>query len=148
MKRRMRLTYHADYALRLLMYAGLKDGELVQIQEVANAYGISKNHLMKVAFQLGKLGFLDTVRGRNGGLKLARPPEEISIGDVVRKSEEDFTLVECFDPESNTCVISGPCRLRGVLREALNAYLAVLDQHSLADLIKPRSALSRLLLAS
>jgi Rrf2 family nitric oxide-sensitive transcriptional repressor len=144
----MRLTYHADYALRLLMYAALKDGELVQIQEVADAYDISKNHLMKVAFQLGKLGFLDTVRGRNGGLRLARPPEAIVIGDVVRKTEQDFTLVECFDPESNTCVITGPCRLRGVLREALNAYLAVLDQHTLADLIKPRSTLSRLLLAS
>ena len=109
----MRLTYHADYALRLLMYTALKDGALVQIQEVADAYGISKNHLMKVAFQLGKQGFLDTVRGRGGGLRLARPPEEISIGDVVRKSEEDFTLVECFDPQSNTCVITGPCRLRG-----------------------------------
>ncbi|HSS12325.1 MAG TPA: Rrf2 family transcriptional regulator [Rhizomicrobium sp.] len=144
----MRLTYHADYALRLLMYAALKDGELVQIQEVADAYGISKNHLMKVAFQLGKLDFLDTVRGRNGGLRLARPPEAIVIGDVVRKAEEDFTLVECFDPKSNACVITGPCRLRGVLREALNAYLAVLDQYTLADLVKPRSALSRLLLAS
>ncbi|HVW74482.1 MAG TPA: Rrf2 family transcriptional regulator [Rhizomicrobium sp.] len=144
----MRLTYHADYALRLLVYAALREGELVQIQEVADAYGISKNHLMKVAFQLGKLGFLDTVRGRNGGLRLARPPEAIVIGDVVRKTEEDFTLVECFDSKSNTCVITGPCRLRGVLREALNAYLAVLDQHSLADLVKPRSALSRLLLAS
>lgn len=144
----MRLTYHADYALRLLMYAALREGELVQIQEVADAYGISKNHLMKVAFQLGRLGFLDTVRGRNGGLRLARPPEAIMIGDVVRKTEEDFTLVECFDSKSNTCVITGPCRLRGVLREALNAYLALLDRHSLADLVKPRSALSRLLLAS
>lgn len=144
----MRLTYHADYALRLLMYAALKDGQLVQIQEVADAYAISKNHLMKVAFQLGRLGFLDTVRGRNGGLRLARPADAIVIGDVVRKTEEDFTLVECFDPKSNTCVITGPCRLRGVLREALNAYLAVLDQHTLADLVKPRSALNRLLLAS
>ena len=144
----MRLSYHADYALRLLMYAALKDGDLVQIQEVAGAYGISKNHLMKVAFQLGKLGFLDTVRGRNGGLRLARPPDAILIGDVVRKTEENFTMVECFDPQANGCVITGPCRLRGALHKALNAYLAVLDEYSLADLVKPRSALSRLLLAS
>ena len=84
----MRLTHHADYALRLLMYAALKNGALVQIQEVADAYGISKNHLMKVAFHLGKLGFLETVRGRSGGLRLARPPQDITVGDVVRKTEE------------------------------------------------------------
>lgn len=143
----MRLTHHADYALRLLMYAALKNGALVQIQEVADAYGISKNHLMKVAFHLGKLGFLETVRGRSGGLRLARPPQDITVGEVVRKTEE-FVLVECFDPASNGCVIAAPCRLRGVLREALDAYLAVLDEHTLADLVQPRSALTRILLAS
>lgn len=144
----MRLTHHADYALRLLMYAALKDGALVQIQEVAAAYGISKNHLMKVAFELGKLGFLETMRGRGGGLRLARAPKDITVGDVVRKTEENFAMVECFDPGSNACVITGPCRLRGVLRKALDAYLAVLDEHTLADLMQPRSALSRILLAS
>ena len=145
----MRLTYHADYALRLLMYVALRDGTLVQIQEVAEAYGISKNHLMKVAFHLGRLGFLETVRGRNGGLRLARAPQDITVGEVVRKTEESFALVECFDPGSNGCVITGPCRLRGVLRKALDAFLDVLDEHTLADLIQPRSsALSRILLAS
>jgi Rrf2 family nitric oxide-sensitive transcriptional repressor len=144
----MRLTYHSDYALRLLMYVALKDGALVQIQEVADAYGISKNHLMKVVFQLGKLGFLETVRGRNGGFRLARAPQDITVGEVVRKTEQSFALVECFDPGSNGCVITGACRLRGVLRKALDAYLAVLDEHTLAGLIQPRSALSRLLLAS
>ncbi len=143
----MRLTHHADYALRLLMYAALKNGALVQIREVADAYGISKNHLMKVAFHLGKLGFLETVRGRSGGLRLARPAQDITVGDVVRKTE-DFVLVECFDPGSNGCVIAAPCRLRGVLRKALDAYLAVLDAHTLADLVQPRSALTRILLAS
>jgi len=143
----MRMTHHADYALRLLMYAALKDGELVQIKEVALAYGISKNHLMKVAFELGKLGFLETVRGRSGGLRLARPPQEITVGEVVRNTEENFSLVECFEPGSNACVITAPCRLRAILRKALGAYLAVLDQHTLADLIQPRSALGRILLA-
>ena len=144
----MRLTYHSDYAMRLLMYVALKDGALVQIKEVADAYGISKNHLMKVVFQLGKLGFLETVRGRNGGFRLARAPQDITVGEVVRKTEQSFALVECFDPGSNGCVITGACRLRGVLRKALDAYLAVLDEHTLAGLIQPRSALSRLLLAS
>jgi Rrf2 family nitric oxide-sensitive transcriptional repressor len=144
----MRLTYHSDYAMRLLMYVALKDGALVQIQEVADAYGISKNHLMKVVFQLGKLGFLETVRGRNGGFRLARAPQDITIGEVVRKTEESFALVECFDTGSNGCVITGACRLRGVMRRALDAYLAVLDDQTLADLIQPRSALSRILLAS
>ena len=144
----MRLTTHSDYALRLLMYAALKEGALVQIQEVAEAYGISKNHLMKVAFQLGRLGFLDTVRGRGGGLRLARAPKDITIGEVVRQAEESFALVECFEPGSNACVITAPCRLRGVLRKALDAYLSVLDEYTLADLIQPRNALSRILLAN
>jgi Rrf2 family nitric oxide-sensitive transcriptional repressor len=145
--RRMRLTHHADYALRLLMYTALKGDTLVQIQEVAQAYGISKNHLMKVAFQLGRLGFLETVRGRGGGLRLARPAQDITVGEVVRKTE-NFTLVECFDQGSNACVITAPCRLRGVLRKALDAYLAVLDGYTLADLVQPRSALARVLLVS
>src|SRR6185295_8157636 len=102
----MRLTFYSDYSLRLLMYAAVRHGELVTIQEIANAYGISKNHLMKVAFELGRNGYLETVRGRNGGLRLARDPKAIGLGEVLRSTEEDFDMVECFDPKSNTCVIS------------------------------------------
>ena len=142
----MRLTFYSDYSLRLLMYAAIKPDQLVTIQEVADAYGISKNHLMKVAFELGRNGFLETVRGRNGGLRLARKPGEIGLGDVVRLTEEDFTMVECFDPASNSCAITRACRLKGVLAKALNAYLAVLDEYTLADLTEKHPALSRLLL--
>lgn len=142
----MRLTFHSDYSLRLLMYAAVKHSHLVTIQEVADTYGISKNHLMKVAFQLGRKGFLETVRGRGGGLRLARAPEKIGLGDVIRAVEEDFTLVECFDPKINSCTISGPCRLRGALSRALKAYFAVLDEYTLADLAAPHPALARILL--
>lgn len=142
----MKLTFYADYSLRLLMYCAVRRDELVTIQEVADAYGISKNHLMKVAYELGRKGYLETVRGRGGGLRLARPPEKIGLGDVVRKVEEDFTMVECFDPKANQCVITGPCRLRGALSRALKAYLAVLDEYTLADLAVGQPVLSRILL--
>lgn len=142
----MRLTFYSDYSLRLLMYCAVRRGELVTIQEVADAYGISKNHLMKIAFELGRKGFVETVRGRGGGLRLARAPEKIGLGEVVRQVEEDFTLVECFDSKTNKCVITAPCRLRGVLSRALKAYLAVLDDFTLADLAVEHPILSRILL--
>lgn len=142
----MRLTVFTDYGLRLLMYVALKTDGRATIQEVADAYGISKNHLMKVAYDLGRHGFLETVRGRGGGLRLARAPDKIGLGDAIRRMEEDFALVECFAPETNNCGITGPCRLKGVLREALDAYLAVLDRYTLADLTGHNSALSNLLL--
>lgn len=143
----MRLTVYTDYGLRLLMYVALKKSGLTTIQEVADAYGISKNHLMKVAYDLGRLGFLETVRGRSGGLRLAQPPEKLGLGALVRRLEDDFTMVECFSAETNGCPITGPCRLRGVLREALNAYLKVLDKYTLADLTRRNPALSKLLFA-
>ncbi|HEY5347464.1 MAG TPA: Rrf2 family transcriptional regulator [Rhizomicrobium sp.] len=144
----MRLTFYSDYSLRLLMYAALKDGELVTIQEVADAYGISRNHLMKIAFKLGRHGILETVRGRKGGFRLARRPDRIGLGEIVRLTEEDFTMVECFDPKSDQCAISRPCRLRGILSRALKAYLDVLDEYTLADLTQRHPALSRLLLSA
>ena len=144
----MKLTFYSDYSLRLLVYVSVKREALVTIQEVADAYGISKNHLMKVAFELGRKGFLETVRGRGGGLRLARPPEKIGVGEVVRAMEEDFTMVECFDPSINQCVITGPCRLRGVLSRALKAYFAVLDEYTLADLAGQNPSLSRVLAVS
>ena len=142
----MRLTFYSDYSLRLLMYAAVRHGELVTIQEVADAYGISKGNLMKVAFKLGRKGYLETVRGRGGGFRLSRSPDRIGLGEVVRMTEEDFTMVECFDPRSNTCAISGPCRLRGVLSKALQAYFAVLDEYTLADLAVKNPVLQRVLL--
>jgi Rrf2 family nitric oxide-sensitive transcriptional repressor len=143
----MRLTVYSDYSLRLLMYAALRPGELVTVQQVADAYGISRNHLMKVAFELGRHGFLETVRGRKGGLRLARAPAQIRLGDVVRRTEDDFNLVECFSHETDRCAVSGVCRLRGALARALKAYLATLDEYTLADLTRNHASLARILVA-
>lgn len=132
----MRLTNYTDYSLRMLIYLGsMKEDKLASIQEIANAYKISKNHLMKVAHELGKNGYIETIRGRNGGLRLAHLPEDINVGKVVRSTEEDFNLVECFDKENNSCVISPACRLKHVLHDALSAYFEVLDGYQLSDLI-------------
>lgn len=145
----MRLTNYTDYSLRVLIYLATKhDNELVTIQEIAEVYGVSKNHLMKVVFDLGKLGYLETIRGRYGGIRLLQKPEEISLGQLVRETEEDFNLVECFDHDKNLCVISPVCKLRGVLQEALRAYLNVLDQYTLADLVHNTDALRSLLFQS
>lgn len=142
----MRLTNYTDYSLRVLIYLATKQNhELVTIKEIAEAYHISKNHLMKVVFELGKLGYLETIRGRNGGFRLLRAPEEISLGQLVRATEEDFNLVECFDRDHGGCVISPVCKLKGVIKEALNAYMNVLDQYTLADLVDNTDDLSRLL---
>lgn len=142
----MRLTRYTDYALRTLMYLGLKsDGELATISEIAVRYGISENHLMKVVHRLGLFGFVTTVRGRQGGVALARDPAEINIGDVVRRCEDDLRLVECFDVQTNTCPIAQVCALQAVLGQALAAFLDVLDQHTLADLLAPQNALAEIL---
>jgi Rrf2 family nitric oxide-sensitive transcriptional repressor len=130
----MRLTDFSDYALRLLMYAGAQGGRLVTIEETAKLYGISRAHLMKVANQLTRAGFLKAVRGRSGGLTLAMPPENIGLGDVLRATEPDFALVECFRND-NRCLITPRCRLRGVLAEALAAFSATVDRYTLADLM-------------
>jgi Rrf2 family nitric oxide-sensitive transcriptional repressor len=143
----MRLTSYSDYSLRLLMYAATRR-ERVTIQGAADAYGISKNHLMKVAFDLGRLGYLETVRGRGGGLRLAKPPEAIGLGALLRQTEEDFRIVECFDPATNGCVISRACRLKGILHEATAAWLAVMDRYTLADLTGRNPALARQLLSA
>ncbi len=144
----MRLTVYTDYGFRLLIYVGLKKDALCTIQDVANAYGISKNHLMKVAYHLGRHGFIETVRGRNGGLRLARPASDIKLGDVVRALEDDLTMVECFAPQTNQCQIARVCGLRGVLGEALAAYMAVLDRQSLADLLRRTAPLEKILLSA
>ncbi|SDB82420.1 Rrf2 family transcriptional regulator [Shouchella lonarensis] len=141
----MRLTLYSDYTLRVLIYLHTHNqGKLANIQEIAEAYGISKNHLMKVIFELGKMGYIQTIRGRNGGIRLAQQPEKINIGAVVRQTEEDFHLVECFDKENNQCIISPACGLKNILANALQAYLNVLDQYTLADLVQDRTTMQAL----
>lgn len=141
----MRLTAFTDYTLRTLMYLGTHRDQLVTIQDIADLHDISKNHLMKVVHQLGLSGLVETVRGRNGGIRLAMEPELINIGAVVRNSENDFFMAECFEPSSNQCKFISACVLKGVLREATDAYLEVLDQVSLKQLIaKPGTQAGKL----
>jgi Rrf2 family nitric oxide-sensitive transcriptional repressor len=146
----MRLTLHTDYALRLLMLLAMEQDQLHTIEEIAKRYDISRNHLMKVVQTLVQAGFVDSVRGRGGGLQLKRPAVSINLGAVVRATEDSFALVECFDRARNTCVVTPACGLRGVIDEALQAFLGVFDRYSLADLIKDPSSLRRMrrLLAS
>ena len=141
----MRLTVHSDFALRLLMYLALSDGRLATIADVAARYGISRNHLMKVAYNLGVAGYIETVRGRSGGLRLARPAQDINLGDVVRSTEPDMALVPCFKPIEEDCAIASCCGLRGALARANATFLAVLDEYSLADLVKQRAPMRALL---
>jgi Rrf2 family transcriptional regulator, nitric oxide-sensitive transcriptional repressor len=136
----MRLTFLADYSLRVLMYLGARPERLATIDEIADAYGISANHLMKVVHRLGQLGFIETQRGRGGGLRLGKLASEVTLGEVLRAVEEDFELVECFGAK-NTCRITNVCRLRHVLHRALEAYFEVLDDWTLADIIANRKAL-------
>jgi Rrf2 family nitric oxide-sensitive transcriptional repressor len=145
----MQLTRFSDYTLRVLIYLALHPDRLATIEELAEGYGISRGHLMKVVHHLGQRGYVETIRGRGGGLRLARTPETIRIGEVVRGSEENLALVECFEPATNGCRIAPVCALRPALREALDAFLAVLDRYSLADLVRRRrQPLARLLEAS
>ncbi|MFV8829974.1 Rrf2 family transcriptional regulator [Alkalihalobacterium sp. APHAB7] len=141
----MQLTTYTDYSLRVLLYLGtLSDDKLASIKEISSAYGISNNHLSKIVFELGKLGLIETIRGRNGGIKLAKSPSEINIGSVVRQTE-DLEVVECFDAERNMCMISSGCRLKHVLNEAMKAYLQVLDQYTLEDMLVNKDFLRSLL---
>ena len=130
----MKLTLYSDYSLRVLMYLA-PQSQLTQIDEIARFYNISKNHLTKVVHNLALEGYILSVRGRGGGIKLNKKPEDINIGELVRKTEEHFNLVECFNPETNTCPIIGKCGLQSVLGQALFAYLNVLDQYTLKDII-------------
>lgn len=129
----MRLTSFSDYALRMLMYAASAGGRLITIEETARVFGLSKAHLNKVANTLTRAGYLKAVRGRTGGLALGRRPEAIRIGDVIRLTEPDFALVECF-ATGNQCVLTRACRLSGVLGEAAASFQATLDRYSLADI--------------
>jgi len=138
----MRLTTYTDYAFRVLMYLGLRGENLSTIQEIAEQYGISKNHLMKLVHQLGQLGYVETIRGKNGGLRLGRRPEEITVGEIVRHLEPDMALVECFQISDVRCQIVRGCVLRPALEKALDRFLETLDGYTLADLLVPAEELS------
>ena len=131
----MQLTLYTDYSLRVLLYLGLNRQHMATITEIAASYGISRNHLVKVVHNLATQGYIRTTRGRGGGLALARAPTEINIGDVVRHTEVNFHLVECFDQEHNTCPISAACILKAGLYEAQRAFIAVLDRYTLEDVL-------------
>ncbi len=141
----MRLTLYTDFALRTLIQVGLNDGKLTTINDIAQSFDISKQHLMKVVNHLSQKGYLDTVRGRNGGIRLMREPRHINIGQVVRDTEDQLDVIGCIE-DKGYCPIERVCVLRSALRDATQAFLAVLDTYSLADFIKPRKALSSLLL--
>jgi Rrf2 family nitric oxide-sensitive transcriptional repressor len=143
----MKLTTFTDYSLRVLIYLATEPGRRATVAEIATAFDVSANHLVKVVHHLGKCGCLATVRGKGGGLELARPPDFINVGEVVREAEGAAVVAECFadaDTESR-CVIASSCRLKGVLGEAVKAFYAVLDRYTLADLVSNRAELATML---
>jgi len=141
----LRLTAFTDYSFRVLVYLGLQEDRLATIQEIAERYGISKNHLMKIVRLLGKQGLIQTVRGKNGGIHLACPAKEIRIGKVVRQVEENLAIVQCLEPLSERCQIDGACALKGYFAEATETFLSALDRYTLEDVLDNRSSLSRAL---
>ncbi len=141
----MRLTTFTDYTIRVLIYMGLHPGELTTVAELAQRYDISRNHLTKVIHYLGKQGYIETLRGKGGGIRLAARPAAINIGELVRDTEKNSTLVECFSPGACQCKITPACRLTGILHEAQEAFYQVLGKYTLADLLKNADALEKLL---
>jgi Rrf2 family nitric oxide-sensitive transcriptional repressor len=142
----MRLTIFTDYSLRVLIYLGARqdDSRLATVGDIATAYGISENHLRKVVHHLAKAGYIETTRGKGGGMRLARTPGEINIGTVVRNTEEDFALVECFQESNRNCPIAPACVLAPALERALGAFFRELDGRTLADLLVPQNELVRI----
>lgn len=141
----MRLTVFTDYCLRALIYVALKGDKVATIDEIAECHKINRNHLVKVVFRLGQLGYLDTQRGKGGGVRLARSPAKINLGALLRETEDDLALVECFQDRDCACVIEPACVLRKALRQALDAFLATLDGYTVADLLRPSRNLASLL---
>ena len=142
----MHITRYTDYSLRVLVYLAVQGEELATIQQIADSYEISKNHLMKVVHQLNKKGYIETVRGKKGGMRLQMAPEDINVGILVRETEQDLSVVECFSSR-NACRITPVCGLKSMFGEALAAFLEVLDRYTLADIINDqhRPQLLRLL---
>jgi Rrf2 family nitric oxide-sensitive transcriptional repressor len=143
----MRLTHFTDYTLRSLIYLGVHqhDDRLITIGDIADAYGISENHLMKVVHHLAKQGYIETTRGKGGGMRLARSPQQINIGDVVRGAEEDLAIVECFEQGNTACSIVPACTLREVFAQAMQAFFQVLDSYTLESLLQHQAKLGALL---
>ena len=141
----MRLTRQTNYAMRILMYCAANDGRLSRIPEIAGAYTVSELFLFKILQPLVESKLIETVRGRNGGVKLGRPAAEISLFDVVRVTEENFAMAECFENDATECPLVDSCSLNAALREALNAFFAVLSKHSIADLVAGRTDMRGLL---
>jgi len=138
----VQLSQFSDFALRTLILAALNSDRRITVDEVAGAYGISRDHVRKVVQQLTKLGFLQATRGRGGGIRLGMPAERIRVGDVVRGTETNFAIAECLrSPAEGCCPIDGVCRLTGILRSAAGAFLAELDRHTLAELVADGPAL-------
>lgn len=141
----MKLTLHTDYAYRVLIHLAVSQKEQCTVKEIAGAYDISAHHLTKIVNTLAKAGFITAVRGRNGGVRLARPPESINLGAVARVMEDDFDIVVCFAKGTCACRITSACRLAGVMNEALTAFLAVLDRYMLTDIAANEAKLRNLL---
>jgi Rrf2 family nitric oxide-sensitive transcriptional repressor len=141
----MQLTLQSDYAFRVLMSLAVSSPRLSTIQEIAERYQISRGHLMVVVNRLSNLGFIEAIRGRSGGIRLAKPAEEINLADVVVAMEPHFQIVECFQPDGGHCLVAGGCRLRSVFEEALDAWLSVMRSYTLADLVRRNTKLTRLL---
>ena len=142
----MKLTAFTDYSLRVLIYLATDTSRRATISEIAESFGVSENHLIKVVHFLGRQGWIETVRGKGGGILLARPAEQINVGKVVRDTEGAAVPAECFAEDGGSCVIDGCCRLKGVLGEAVKAFYAVLDHYTLADLVVNRRALGKVLM--
>ncbi|MGB4813117.1 MAG: Rrf2 family transcriptional regulator [Methylophilaceae bacterium] len=143
----MHLTTFSDYSMRVMMYLGLKQGQLATIAEIAQAYSISENHLTKVVHQLALRGYVETVRGKGGGLRLARDPKTVNLGAMIRDSEGEPSLLPCMDSKSDCC-IQPACKLMGILREAQVALFNVLGKYTLADLLHQQEPLTRILFQS
>ena len=141
----MHLTTFSDYSMRVLIYLGLRRDGLVTISDIAKAYGISENHLMKVVHQLAQGGFVETVRGKGGGMRLAREPHEINLGELIRITEGDTGLLACLEGQGSCCIQSA-CNLIGILREAQTALFTVLEKYTLADLLEREQPLSQILM--
>lgn len=142
----MKLTAFTDYSLRVLIYLAADTTRRATIAEIAASYGISENHLVKVVHFLGKRGWIETVRGKGGGILLAMPPAQLNVGRVVRDTEGAAEPAECFSADGGHCIITGPCHLKNVLAEAVKAFYAVLDRYTLEDLVRNRAALGKVLL--
>ncbi|MCP5382934.1 MAG: Rrf2 family transcriptional regulator [Kordiimonadaceae bacterium] len=134
----MRLTSFTDYSVRVLMHVAKKNGALSSIREVSEEYDISKNHLMKIVHALGKGGYLETIRGKNGGFKLGQDAKKINIGKLIRYTEEDMNIVQCLGDQDGNCSLHKKCHFACVINEARNAFLAAVDKYTLADIVNDR----------